>query len=541
MKQYSVMFEALLLGHDDWVYGVAWEPLCVKENGEWYQPLSLLSASADKSMMVWQPDASSSVWVNNVRVGELGGNTTGLGFYGCVWGPKGQLIGSHDCHGAWHIWKQETDKETGTVDWIQQIAVSGHYASVQDLAWDPESNYLLTVSLDQTTRLHSTWVRPDTESKDVTRSTWHEIGRPQIHGYDLHCLDFVDKYRIASGADEKVLRVFEAPRNVVESIANISKLNIDMKDKMQRPLGASVPALGLSNKAVFDEHVQKQNTDSKEHRDDVHAANTATALNVASVSTPPVEEYLVQHTLWPEADKLYGHGFELISIASSHDGSIVASACKAAKPEHAVIRLWDTKTWKEIRPPLAAHTLTVTDIKFSYDDQWMVSVGRDRQWSLFRKVEGQASPYQLVCSNAKAHARIIWSCSWSIDNKYFVTGSRDKSIKIWSKTSEDGSSWDAVKTIKFEEAVTAVDFAPVLLGNGKYVLAVGLETGDIIVKHSEDGGLNWNTIATSTKEIAHNGSINAMKWRRKESDGQRVLQLATCGDDHSVRIYSVGI
>lgn len=54
------------------------------------------------------------------------------------------------------------------------------------------------------------------------QETWHEISRPQIHGYDMQCLAMVGKFQFVSGADEKVLRVFQAPRNFVENFANIS-------------------------------------------------------------------------------------------------------------------------------------------------------------------------------------------------------------------------------------------------------------------------------------------------------------------------------
>lgn len=53
------------------------------------------------------------------------------------------------------------------------------------------------------------------------QETWHEISRPQIHGYDMQCLAMVGRFRFVSGADEKVLRVFQAPRNFVENFANI--------------------------------------------------------------------------------------------------------------------------------------------------------------------------------------------------------------------------------------------------------------------------------------------------------------------------------
>lgn len=38
----------------------------------------------------------------------------------------------------------------------------------------------------------------------------------------MQCLAMIGRFQFVSGADEKVLRVFQAPRNFVENFANIS-------------------------------------------------------------------------------------------------------------------------------------------------------------------------------------------------------------------------------------------------------------------------------------------------------------------------------
>lgn len=58
---------------------------------------------------------------NQVRVGEVGGNT--LGFYGCQMSLDGSMILAHAFHGALHLWCKDQDKEVMTmtvyfVNWI---------------------------------------------------------------------------------------------------------------------------------------------------------------------------------------------------------------------------------------------------------------------------------------------------------------------------------------------------------------------------------------------------------------------------------------
>lgn len=51
--------------------------------------------------------------------------------------------------------------------------------------------------------------------------SWHEIARPQVHGYDMSCLTVISAYKFASGAEEKIFRIFEAPSNFYENFQNI--------------------------------------------------------------------------------------------------------------------------------------------------------------------------------------------------------------------------------------------------------------------------------------------------------------------------------
>lgn len=68
----------------------------------------------------------------------------------------------------------------------------------------------MVCSQDQTSRIHAPLV-------DGNSTYWHEIARPQVHGYDLLDAVFIDSLKFVSIADEKVARVFEAPQSFVNS------------------------------------------------------------------------------------------------------------------------------------------------------------------------------------------------------------------------------------------------------------------------------------------------------------------------------------
>lgn len=60
--------------------------------------------------------------------------------------------------------------------------ISGHFNAVQDLSWDPEGEFILTVGSDQTTRLFTPWKKQD--SKQVlsdSENTWQ--GFPQSRDF----------------------------------------------------------------------------------------------------------------------------------------------------------------------------------------------------------------------------------------------------------------------------------------------------------------------------------------------------------------------
>lgn len=95
-----------------------------------------------------------------------------------------------------------------------------------------------------------------------------------------------------------------------------------------------MPSLGLSNKAVYKVDASTEQTSQGKN---VYPESYFVPI---TLETPPQEETLMQNTLWPEMQKLYGHGYEIFALAATADGSVLASTCKASNAEHAQIILW---------------------------------------------------------------------------------------------------------------------------------------------------------------------------------------------------------
>jgi len=120
---------------------------------------------------------------------------------------------------------------------------------------------------------------------------------------------------------------------------------------------------------------------------------TAPTPSSLFLSSPPLEEQLVQSLLWAETDKLYliylffwgrildvitryGHPYEIFAVACDHNGRTAVSSCKATQATHALIRVWAfertaattsgaASVVKQVGTLPQSHTLTVTHVRDS--------------------------------------------------------------------------------------------------------------------------------------------------------------------------------
>ncbi|KAG9317533.1 quinon protein alcohol dehydrogenase-like superfamily [Chiua virens] len=511
-KNMPITFDALLVGHEAGVTSLAWAPAVSKSGSS--LP-TLLSSSTDSSLILWSPSqilrsASSndvtagSIWINRQRFGDVGGQRLG-GFVSGLWARTtrgGEVIG-WGWNGGCRRWRssQTTGSNVDLVHWEEVGAITGHNGPVKDLDWSPAGEYILSVGQPVSMVL---FLR-----LPLVAGVWHELARPQVHGYDLVGASWLGPWSFASVADEKVARIFEAPSGFVETIQKLGVRGI-VQSIEKRPVAAHVPPLGLSNKAVSEMPAQSDSL---------------------RLDRRPLEGELALTTLWPETEKVFGHGYESITIASSNSRDLLATACKATSPQHAVVRVYSMSTYQPFGSPLGGHSLTVTRIAFSPDDRYIVTVSRDRTW---RSFERRDDGYFPITAD-KSHARIIWDCAWSCEGDVFATASRDKTVKIWSP--RDGStSWPSLTTLKFAEAATAVAFCS--LDAARRLLAVGLETGEIAIYANQivaPGG--WDIVASISIGVAHVDQIHRLAWHTTYESTEKYL--ASCSEDGSLKILKV--
>jgi elongator complex protein 2 len=519
-SKYSITFEALLLGHEDWIYTASWR----QRNGK----LQLLSTSEDNSVAIWESDPTSGVWVCITRLGEISaqkGSTSATGSAGGLWiglwSPDGNSIVSLGRTGSWRKWTYSIETDM----WAQKVAITGHIREVKGVCWSRDGSYFLTTGSDQTTRLHSQWKR------DGSTTSWHEFSRPQIHGYDLNCIDALTDSQFISGADEKLLRVFDEPKGVADMLKKLC--DIQSSNTAELPDAANIPVLGLSNKAIQavgdDEPLENGDEDEREAIDPSSVIRKSTL----DFSHPPFEDHLARHLLWPETEKLYGHGYEISAVAVSRDGGLVATACRASSIDHAVIRLYTTKDWLEVKPPLKAHSLTVTALQFSPDDKYLLSVGRDRQWVIWER-GSEPSQYALKHANPKGHTRMILGAAWtSREQPTFMTAGRDKSVKIWQITDTE---------VQLKGTVTAGAAVTAVACGGhphqdRVLFAFGTESGEVGVGKVDNDTMDNAEVTMLKAEMVPAKTINQIVWRPARA--QDTQQVAVVSDDTSLRLYNV--
>lgn len=561
LNQMAINFDSLIMGHDDWIQCIKFHPSA--------QKLQLLSATANTELMIWEVDHKSDIWVCNNRLGEISskGSTTATGssggFWSCFWIIDNEMrkesVYTSGKTGSWRCWSRTINQESTPVlendneddeeeeqkklemifddnyysqNWEQEAFILGPTRECNGLSWDAsKGEYLLSTSLDQTTRLYAL-------NKTSDANEWREFARPQIHGYDLTNILSISQTEFISAGEEKIIRVFKEPKNVANILKKFSDIEYNQSDVSQI---ASMPTLGLSNKAGEAETSAEEGINAETDTDMI-----TNILN--NLTTPPLEDQLQRFTLFPEIEKLYGHGFEISCFDYDKTSNILASCNKSNTKKNSQIKIFNLNDYTLMSTIIMEfHNLTITSLKFSPCGEYLLSCSRDRTWCVWKKVvlESGDISFEVFKNNLKPHTKIIWDCEWlpkSFDTNAFVTVARDKTIKYWSFNTEK-DDYELVSSIRFKEPVTAVSV---------YNKSIN-ESNDLLVSVGlNDGDLKLIKISKETKECKEIEDLtfglgkpcdraNKLKFNQLATDENGSILLACSSADTSLRIYKIKV
>jgi WD40 repeat protein len=177
------------------------------------------------------------------------------------------------------------------------------------------------------------------------------------------------------------------------------------------------------------------------------------------------------------------------------------------------------------------------------------------------------SAWRMAASESKAHARVIWGCSW-LDERRLVTCSRDGVVRVWdvdvdvdvdvagdiagdNETEAETSGRVACRAaIKLGSSVMSVSCDP----GGGGLFAAGLESGEVLildVVSGNAGACSIEVVAACPEESRHAGAVRRVDWRpgegregragageRGSADGGAAL-VSSVGDDGAVKFWSL--
>lgn len=140
-QQFSVTFDALLVGHEAGITSLAWCPAQHSKSEK-----TLLSTSTDSSVILWAQspvvahDESTTIWINQQRFGDVGGQRLG-GFVGGLWMRGGHEVAAWGWSGGWRRWRRRDEDYS---KWVEVGAIGGHNGAVRGIDWSPGGEYLIS-------------------------------------------------------------------------------------------------------------------------------------------------------------------------------------------------------------------------------------------------------------------------------------------------------------------------------------------------------------------------------------------------------------
>ena len=494
---------AVLRGHDDGVHGVAWS----------LDGRRLATVSGDRTVRMWVADSGGELAV-------LRGHDGGV--WGVAWSPDGRRLATGSRDRTVRIWDADSGSELAVL--------RGHEGSVQWVAWSPNGRRLATASHDRTVRIwdadsgselavlrgHDDWVQgvawsPDgrqlaTGSRDRTARIWDADGSELavLHGHDDEIWGVAwspDGRRLATASHDRTVRIWDA-----DSGGELAVLR--GHDDWVQWVAWSPDSRRLAT-GSRDRTVRIWDADSggklavlRGHDDRVQwVAWSPDSRRLATASRDRTAR--IWDANGSELAVLRGHDDWVQGVAWSPDGRRLATASSDR-----TVRIWDADSGSELAV-LRGHKDWIRGVAWSPDGQQLATASRDRTARIWDADSGS----ELAV--LRGHKDWIRGVAWSPDGQQLATASRDRTARIWD--ADSGSE------------------LAVLRGHDDWVQGVAWSLdGQQLATASSDRTVRiWD--ADSGGELAvlrgHDDGVQGVAW---SPDGRR---LTTASRDRTARIW----
>jgi WD40 repeat protein len=270
--------------------------------------------------------------------------------------PDGQTLASASSDKTIKLWSVTTGKLIQTL--------TGHFDSVNSVAFSPDGQTLASASSDKTIKLWSV-------------TTGRLIQTLRCHSGSVNSVAFSpDGQTLASGNKDKIVQLWNVTTGTL--------------------LQTLIRHYGSVNSVAFSPDGQT-----------LASASSDTTIKLYNITTGTLS-----HTL-------RDHSNLVMCVAFSPDGQVLASASADN-----TIKLWDVTTGRLLKT-LRGHSEWVRCVAFSPDAQTLVSGSDDHTIKLWNVNTGK------LLQTLSAHLDSIRSVAFGRDAQTLASGSDDNSIKVW--------------------------------------------------------------------------------------------------------------